>query len=338
MAHKPAILLIESTVQAVNIQRRSELAKTFDLLYYDCPTTTAFISALHGPYSHITAIIRTGWHKVGPFATHRPFGPDVVPHFPPSLKLICSSGHGHDAADVPALTARGIWYCNTPDTCTEAVANTALALVLDTFRYLTYAGWCARYDWAASREIGLKAVDPCGKTLGVVGLGDIGMAVARKCEAALGMRVCYYGPRRKDVPWTYHADVDGLIVASDCIAIAAPYTEETHHLLDRRRLRLKKGLRVVNIARGKMIDEEALVDALADGSIVGVGLDVHYDEPNINAKLRENWQVSLLPHVGVCSKTSWDNFEKVNWDNLEAFFRTGKPLTPVNNIPEANGC
>lgn len=81
-----------------------------------------------------------------------------------------------------------------------------------------------------------------------------------------------------------------------------------------------------------MIDEEAQLEAVEDGRVIGAGLDVHYDEPNINPKLRENWQVSILPHIAVCSRTSWENFDKVNWDNLEAFFRTGTPITPVNSI------
>ncbi|ETN44792.1 uncharacterized protein HMPREF1541_09667 [Cyphellophora europaea CBS 101466] len=332
MVQKPDVLLIDSTVQAVDVERRQALSEKFNLIYYDCNSTAEFIERLHGPWSNIVAISRNGWLKAGPLAEQRPFASDVVPHFPTSLKIICCSGHGHDAADVQAITAKGIWYCNTPDSCTEAVANTALSLVLDSFRYLTYAQWCARYDWLASRDLGMKAVDPCGKTLGIVGLGDIGIAIARKCEAALSMHIHYQGPRRKQVPWTYHANLEEMIMAVDCILIAAPYTKETHHLLDQRRLSLKPGLRVVNIARGKMIDEEALLAALDDGRVAGAGLDVHENEPGINPKLKENWRVAVLPHIGVCSMTSWENFEKTNLDNLMAYFATGKPLTPVNNI------
>jgi lactate dehydrogenase-like 2-hydroxyacid dehydrogenase len=89
---------------------------------------------------------------------------------------------------------------------------------------------------------------------------------------------------------------------------------------------------VVNIARGKMIDEDALVWALEAGKVVGVGLDVHENEPVVHEKLRENWMVTLLPHIGVCSRTSWANIERQNWDNLESFLRTGKPACPVNMI------
>ena len=192
-----------------------------------------------------------------------------------------------------------------------------------------------------SRELGLKAVDPCGHDLGIVGLGDIGLAIARKCEAALDMKIHYQGPRRKpEAEKTfakgaiYHEDLDDMLKVVDCVVIAAPYTRETHHLLSTKEFALAKpsGLRVVNIARGKMIDEKALLEALDQGKVVGVGLDVHDNEPSVNEELRENWKVTLLPHIGVCSRTSWANFERQCWDNLDAFFETGKPITPVNRV------
>lgn len=340
---KPDILLIESTVQATDNFRRKALAEQFNLIYYDCESTEQFKERLKpgGPYANIVAIVRNGWLKAGPLAYQVPFATDVVPHYPSSLKIICCSGHGHDTADIKAITARGIWYCNTPDACTEAVANTALSLVLDSFRFLTYAQWCARFDWMKSRELGLQAVDPTLKSLGVVGLGDIGLAIAKKCEDAFSMKIHYQGPRRKlevekrlkQVP-TYHTSVNEMIPHVDCIVLAAPYTKDTHHLLSRKQFGLAKeeGIRVVNIARGQMVDEDALLEALENGRVVGAGLDVHANEPGINPKLRDNWRVAVLPHIGVCSRTSWENFEKTNLDNIEAFFKTGKPLTPVNSL------
>lgn len=343
MERKPDILLIESTVQATDDTRRRELAERFNLINYDCDSTEEFKERLKpgGQYSQIVAIVRNGWLKAGPLAYQVPFATDVVPHYPPTLKLICCSGHGHDTADIDAITARGIWYCNTPNACTEAVANTGVALVLDSFRYLTYAQWCARFDWFKSRELGLQAVDPSRKTLGIVGLGDIGLAIARKCEAAFDMKVHYQGPRRKldaekilGEPPTYHSSVEEMIPHVDCIVLAAPYSPSTHHLLSSKQFELakKEGLRVVNVARGKMLDEDAFIEALETGRVKGAGLDVHANEPGINPKLRDNWRVSLLPHIGVCSRSSWENFEKINLDNVEAFFKTGKPLTPVNSI------
>ncbi|KAF2165086.1 hypothetical protein M409DRAFT_67380 [Zasmidium cellare ATCC 36951] len=343
MAHKPDILLIESSVQAIDEPRRQLLAKKYNLIQYDCDSVDDFIERMKpgGLYASIQAIVRLGWHKVGRFADLRPFATEVVAHFPPSLKIVSCSGHGYDAADTVAMAERGIWYCNTPNACTEAVANTATWLVLDTFRYLTYAQLSARNDWATSRELALLADDPCGKALGIVGLGNIGLEIAKRCEAAYGMRVHYHGPRRKleaektlKSGATFHETLDEMIRVVDCIVLAAPYTKETHHMLSTPQFTLAKpsGLRVVNIARGKMIDEEALLEAMKKKQVVGVGLDVHDKEPGVNPKLRDNWMVTLLPHVGVCSHSAWSNFEKQCWDNLEAYFETGKPLTPVHEI------
>ncbi|KEY74648.1 hypothetical protein S7711_08415 [Stachybotrys chartarum IBT 7711] len=345
MATIPDILLIQSTIQATDETRRQVLAERFNFLYYDCESTEQFKERMQpgGPYANIVAIVRNGWLKAGPLAYQVPFAANVVAHYPPSLKLICCSGHGYDTADIEAITAKGIWYCNTPNACTEAVANTTLSLVLDSFRFLTYAQWCARFDWMKSRDLGMQAVDPSYKSLGVVGFGDIGLAVARKCEAAFNMKIHYHGPRRKRESEksllqgaTYWSELNDMIPHVDCIVLAAPYTQDTHHLLSTKQFSLakKEGIRVVNIARGNMVDEDALLQALEHGTVVGAGLDVHANEPGINPKLKDNWRVTVLPHIGVCSWTSWENFEQMNLDNLEAFFNTGKPLTPVNNITE----
>jgi lactate dehydrogenase-like 2-hydroxyacid dehydrogenase len=159
------------------------------------------------------------------------------------------------------------------------------------------------------------------------------------------MRVHYQGPRRKVEAERelvhgaiYHAGVNDMIPAVDCIVLAAPYLKDTHRLLSTEQFALARegGLRVVNIARGGMIDEDALVAALKSGKVVGAGLDVHANEPGVNQDLKDDWRVTLLPHIGVCSRTSWENFERINLDNIEAFFSTGVPLTPVNQISSGN--
>ncbi|EOA85987.1 hypothetical protein ACJQWK_02493 [Exserohilum turcicum] len=343
MSGRPDLLIIDSTVLDIDVARRQALADKCNLLYYDCPTIDEFKERMKpgGPYANIVAIMRNGWHKAGPLANQCPFAADVVPYFPKTLKLIACSGHGYDAADIEGLSARGILYCNTPNACTEAVAVTTLSLVIDSFRFLSFAQWCARYDWMKSRELGPVAVDPTNKTLGIVGLGDIGLAVAQKCEAAFDMKIHYQGPRPKPAAEqslkhgaVYHSTVEDMIPEIDCIVLAAPYTKKTHHLLSRKQFALakKEGLRVVNIARGAMIDEDALIEAIESGRVPGAGLDVHASEPEVNPVLRDNWKVTLLPHIGVCSKGSWEDFERVNLDNIEAFFATGNPLTPVNRI------
>jgi lactate dehydrogenase-like 2-hydroxyacid dehydrogenase len=340
---KPTILVVSSTVRAIESPRWERIQQEYNILNYDCNSVDEFCSRLSpgGAYSNISAIVRTGWLKAEPYSTHLLFTTQVAKYYPPSLKLITCSGHGYDAADISTLTEMGIWYCNTPDTCTEAVANTALYLILSSYRYFSYAEHCARKDWAASRTLGLKAVDPVGTTLGVVGLGDIGVRIAQKAAQGLGMKLCYYNRRRalsreKDVgvDISYCDSLERLLKISDCVVLACPYTPSTHHMLSTKEFDLAKegGMRVVNIARGKLIDEAALIQAITKGKVVGVALDVHENEPCINEAWSEDYMATVLPHIGVCSKTSWDAFEKVSWDNVEAFFATGIPLNPINSI------
>lgn len=324
----------------------------------------------------IRAILRTGWLKAGPHADLRFFDTGVVPHLPRSLEFVTCSGHGHDAADVTALAARGIAYANTPDTCTEAVANAGLHLVLSTYRYFSFAERCARgvptgggsgssgsgssgsggtasnqggaghgeLSWPDSRQLGPKAEDPCGQVLGVVGMGDIGTRIAVKCAAALGMRVAYYNRRRNAAAEeklaalgceaVYHDSLESLLQEADCLCLACPLTKETRGMLGKETLRLVKasGVRIVNIARGGLIDEDALIEAMDDGRVLGVGLDVHANEPGVNPKLRDNWMTTLLPHIGVCSNSTWREFDRVTFENLENWFYGDRSKVPVVNF------
>ncbi|OJD31862.1 glyoxylate reductase [Diplodia corticola] len=333
----------------------------------------------------LRAILRTGWLKAGPHADLRLFGTDAAARLPASVEFVTCSGHGHDAADVSALAARGVAYANTPDTCTEAVANAGLHLVLGAFRYFSFAEKCARGEegkgrgrrrrrmrgcgsggggegeedddddddededehaltWYDSRQLGAKAEDPCGKVLGVVGMGDIGTRIAVKCAAALGMRVAYHNRRRNAAAEgklaalgceaVYHDTFESLLREADCLCLACPLTDETRGLLGKETLRLvkKSGVRVVNIARGGLIDEDALIEAMEDGRVLGVGLDVHANEPGVNPKLRDNWMTTLLPHIGVCSNTTWREFDRVTFENLENWFYGDRSKVPIVNF------
>jgi len=341
---KPNILLVTSNTRAIHAEQWARVQQKFNILTYDCKNVKEFCQDLSpgGRFSNIDAIVRTGWLKAEPYSTHRLFTTQIAQFYPPSLKLIVCSGHGYDAADIDTLTKMGIWYCNTPDTCTEAVANTALYLILSAYRHFTFAEHCARNEWAGSRALGMKASDPLGTMLGVVGMGDIGVRIAKKAVMGLGMEVCYYN-RKRDLKREeqvggavrYCESLEELLRISDCVVLACPYTPATHHMLSTEEFKLTKegGMRIVNIARGQLIDEAALLQAMKDGSVVGVGLDVHENEPGINEGWKDNYMATVLPHIGVCSRTSWEGFEKVCWDNAEAFFDTGKPLTHVNSIP-----
>jgi lactate dehydrogenase-like 2-hydroxyacid dehydrogenase len=192
-------------------------------------------------------------------------------------------------------------------------------------------------EFDQSRQLSRIAEDPSGQILAIIGLGDIGLAIAQRASA-FGMHIHYFSPTRKPqseatlhTKITYHSNLDSILSIADCICIACPYNPQTHHMFNVRAFHLmKSGVRIVNIARGPLIDEDALVAAMDMGKVIGVGLDVHENEPHVHPRLRENYMVTLLPHIGVCSKASWRNFESNCIRNLEAFFHgDGKPVTPV---------
>ncbi|KAI0480909.1 glyoxylate reductase [Xylariaceae sp. FL0804] len=350
---RPTVLLVLSSVRGPeDTPAWRRLHSRFNVLRYDCGSVDEFCERLRpgGAYAGVSAIVRTGWLKAGEFAHHLLFRGPPVDLYPPSLRFIGCSGQGrfgpgnsgYDAADIGALTARGIAYANTPDTCTEAVANTALHLVLNTYRYFTLAEHYTRTgQWARSREIGPVAVDPCGQVLGIVGLGDIGAALARKAALALGMRIHYHNRRPRpdleaelnkllgllpggaDAGVVFHDSLESLVRAADCVCLACPLTEATRHMISAPLLAgvaADKKLRIVNIARGGLIDEDALLDAMGRGQVVGVGLDVHANEPGINPRLRDDYRTTVLPHIGVASQTTWAKFDEVNLRNLDEFF------------------
>lgn len=174
-------------------------------------------------------------------------------------------------------------------------------------------------------------------------MGSIGLAIAKKVSAGLGMKIHYHNRSRFVTAETiitggatYHATLESLLEVADCICLACPLTPETRHMLSTEQFDKTKagGVRIVNVGRGGLVDEAALLMALKTGRVVGVGLDVHENEPGVNPELIKNYMCTVLPHIGVCSRTSWINYEKSCLDNLEEYFfkGTGRPLTPVNFI------
>lgn len=345
MESKPTLLLVESSVRGEDTPEWHRVLSKFNVLRYDCKSEDEFCARLAPgqPYANISAIMRTGWLKAGAFADQRLFAGRPLELYPPTLRYIGCSGHGYDAADIEGLTARGIAYANTADTCTEAVANTALHLILNTYRYFTLAEHYTRTDrWHSSREIGTMAIEPCGQVLGVVGLGDIGAAIAKKAAYALDMKIHYHNRRRRPdleakLPGgaVYHETVESLMDVTDCLCLACPLTPETKNMVSASSLaRLgDRKIRIVNIARGGLIDEDALLDAMDSGRVIGVGLDVHANEPGVNPRLRDNYRTTVLPHIGVSSRTTWGQFDEVNIRNLDQFFFGDKEkVTLVNRV------
>jgi glyoxylate reductase len=223
----------------------------------------------------------------------------------PRLRLIANFGVGVDNIDLAAARARGIAVTNTPGVLTEDTADIALALMLMAARRLGEAERTVRAGrwrgWGPTDQLGTSLT---GKRLGIVGVGRIGQALARRARA-LGMTIDYHGhrPLPRDAEAAlgarFRPELDALLADADVVSLHVPYTPETHRLIDRRRIALLRGTAfLVNTARGGIVDEPALIEALQAGTIAGAGLDVYTDEPDIDPRLVALPNVVLLPHLG----------------------------------------
>ena len=221
------------------------------------------------------------------------------------LGMIASFGAGTDHIDLHAARARKIIVTNTPGVFTNDTADMTMALILSVPRRFVEGGRILRAGewrgWAPSTLLGHRIG---GKTLGIVGMGRIGQAVAHRARA-FGMSVIYHNRHRlpeaaeQMLGARFEADLDKLVAEADVITLHCPSSAETHHLIDARRLKLMKpDVYLVNTARGDLIDEEALIDALENERIGGAGLDVYAHEPAVDARLVALSNVSLLPHLG----------------------------------------
>ena len=218
------------------------------------------------------------------------------------LQLIANFGVGTNHIDLAAARARGILVSNTPGVLTDDTADTTMALILWTPRRFADGERAIRGAWAGWSPSAMLGHRVTGKRLGVIGMGRIGRAVAARA-AGFGLEVHYHNrhrlPEAAEAGAVFHADLDAMLPGCDIVSINCPLTPATHHLLDARRLRLLPAhAYVVNTARGPIIDEVALADALAEGAIAGAGLDVFEHEPTIEPRLLRLPNVVLLPHMG----------------------------------------
>jgi glyoxylate reductase len=216
------------------------------------------------------------------------------------LRLIANFGAGTDNIDLDAARARGIAVTNTPGVLTEDTADLAMALILIGLRGLGQGERNLRAGrwrgWGPTDQLGRGLG---GKSLGIVGMGRIGAALAARARA-FGMTVHYHNRRPlPDPDARYWPELDSMLAEMDVVSLNAPYGPETHHLLDRRRLGLMRpDAWLVNAARGGLVDGEALIEALAAGRIAGAGLDVYPNEPEVDPRLLALPNVVLLPHLG----------------------------------------
>lgn len=252
------------------------------------------------------------------------------------LKIIANWGVGYNNIDAEYAAQKGIMVTNTPDVLTETTADMAWALLMAVARRVVEADAYVRAgQFQGFKPFAMLGSDVWGKTLGVVGFGRIGQAVGRRA-LGFGMKVLYYDANRlspekeQDLSATY-VDLDTLVKVSDFVSLHVPLIEETRHLIDAARLSMMKpSAFLVNAARGPVVDEQALLEALRDGTIAGAGLDVFEREPEVTPGLLELSNVVLAPHVGSGTWETRTNMAHVAVHNILAALEGEMPPNLVN--------
>jgi D-3-phosphoglycerate dehydrogenase len=254
----------------------------------------------------------------------------------PQLKLIARTGIGVDNVDLPAATARGIVVTNTPDGPTESTAEHTVAMLLALAKRLKVGNDNLSEGRWGPRTGMLMGDEVQGKTLGLVGLGRIGRRVAQICRLGLDMRVVGYDPFVTDAEaralGVEPLALDRVIEEADFLSLHAPATPETHKLMNRTRIaRMKRGAYLLNMARGTLVDEEALLEALDEGHLMGAGLDVFDPEPlAMSSRLRDHTYVIATPHMASVTLEGRRRMETMAVERLLAFFRGERPADVVN--------
>jgi lactate dehydrogenase-like 2-hydroxyacid dehydrogenase len=253
----------------------------------------------------------------------------------PKLEIIANFGVGYDGIDLKGCAERGILVTNTPDVLTEEVADTALGLLLMTVRELSAAERHLRAgNWSREGNYRLTPATLRDRTVGIAGLGRIGLAIARRLDAMKVPVVYHARHERRGLPYRYYADLRAMAEAVDTLVVVLPGTPQTKGIVNADLLRAlgSDGI-LINIGRGSVVDEEALIEALRAGVIRAAGLDVFVEEPHVPEALLALDNVVLLPHVGSASVFTRDAMGQLVVDNLTSWFEAGKPLTPVPETP-----
>ncbi|MEM7618824.1 MAG: 2-hydroxyacid dehydrogenase [Pseudomonadota bacterium] len=247
----------------------------------------------------------------------------------PNLKIISTFSVGTDHIDLQAAADNNVAVTNTPDILCQETADTGMALLLSVARRVVEGDVFVRVGKWLNGPMPL-GVTLAGKKIGIVGLGGIGSKVAKRCEA-FDMNVCYYGPREKpEYDYPYYDDVQKLAADVDFLMLTCPGGEATNNLVDANVLdALGSNGILINIARGSVVDEPALIHALENNIIRAAGLDVFRDEPHVPEELISMDNVVLLPHVGSATVETRHNMGQLVVDNIKAHFAGNDLLTPV---------
>ena len=248
----------------------------------------------------------------------------------PTVRLVASYGVGVNHLDLDACRARRVLVTNTPGVLTDATADHAMALLLAAARRVAEGDRVVRAGgWRAVDPAFMLGAEVTGKTLGIVGFGRIGQAMARRA-AGFEMRLLYASPRAVDFPGARQVPVDALLAESDFVSLHCPLTPQTENLISRERIaRMKRGAIVVNTARGAVVEDGALAEALRSGQVAAAGLDVFRDEPRVPAAYLGLDNVVLTPHLGSGSRETRAAMARLVLEDVLRFAKGEPPRHPV---------
>ncbi|KAF1916639.1 hypothetical protein BDU57DRAFT_238993 [Ampelomyces quisqualis] len=341
---KPTILHLGDDVRW-NHDLYAELRRQFNIIRTYSMGREDFKEKLRsGEWGEFVGMYRPFWNTGGEMGN---WDEEIVSLLPRSVRIFTSAGAGYDWIDMPALSARNIIYCNAASACTESVADTALLLILSCYRAIPWSFLAARSCDPeefrdANQNIAAVTHNPAGSVLGIIGLGRIGVRIAQKCKAALNMQIAYFDVvRMRDseeaLAATWCDTLADLLATSDAVCLATPFAG-TVLLGDPEFKLMRPGTRLVNIARGKLVDEDALIAALDDGVVSAAGLDVHADEPRVNPVLARRRNVMVLSHTAGASVESHVGFERLGMENLLGWKEEGrKGCVSAVNLREVEG-
>jgi gluconate 2-dehydrogenase len=257
----------------------------------------------------------------------------------PELKICANMAVGYNNFDLDAMSAAGIYGTNTPDVLTEATADFGFALLMATARRITESERFLRSgSWNRWRYDLFSGADVYGTTLGIIGMGRIGQAIARRAYAGFSMRVIYHNRSRLSAEIEGHLGArylskSELLSSADHVMLVLPYSAQAHHTIGAAELALMKPTAIlVNVSRGGLVDDEALADALHAGRIAAAGLDVFENEPQVHPRLLTASNVVLTPHIASATTPTRHAMAQLAADNLIAMHLCGKPLNPLNRI------
>ncbi|CAM1507835.1 Fc.00g046830.m01.CDS01 [Cosmosporella sp. VM-42] len=300
---------------------------------------SVFVQALkERKYGDFHAIFRPFWGTGGEMGD---WDAELIELLPETVKVFASAGAGFDWADTKLLGEKGIIYCNSGLAAAGAVADFAIAMIISTFRHLP---WCITSATAPEsfnschKDATAQSHNLRGHSLGLIGFGNVGQQIASRCRHGFGMEIHYYDvlpkPTRITAPLaaSHHSTVESLLSASDCVVLCTPAGNGT--LINASTLsHFRRGSRFVNVARGSLVDEDALVEALEKEQLSAVALDVHANEPNVHEgllKMAVDGRAMLTCHNAGGTVETHMGFEELSMRNIMAVLSGGDAITPVN--------